>query len=86
MKKYFLNLTREAYVKTRGTGPVGRTAVESIYANGVLSEGWQDYSYNGKTNLKSTSCIPKYDGDSFSAEGVYTNWGKTFYFIFFSFF
>lgn len=57
----------------RGHGAASGVPPRPVYSNGRLADGWQDYSYNGKTNLKSTAQL--FDGDSYSAHFIGTNWG-----------
>lgn len=54
------------------------SSVAEVYANGALSKGWQDYSYNGHTDLRSSDW--PFGTDSFSAEGNYTNFGAMAFF------
>ena len=61
--------------------PVGSTTVTTpvpVYADGKLVSGWQDYSFNGKTDLKSS--VDPFPGHSFSAYGAYTDWGSMAFF------
>jgi hypothetical protein len=46
-----------------------------LYSDGKLHQGWSDYSYNGKTNFKSTSNPDTVLKHTYSAYGNYTNWG-----------
>lgn len=44
-----------------------------VYTDGLLSNGWSDWSYNGKTDLRNTE--QHYSNHTYSAYGNFSNWG-----------